>query len=291
MAVNKRNPGTKNPSAPAASAAKKKKTQITGFISDLDCYLFGAGTHYDIYQKLGAHPKTYKGKEGIYFAVWAPHAREVHLVGDFNGWNPEANPMTKIPDSGIWEYFNPGMQMGELYKFAITTESGKILYKADPFAFSAEYRPGTASVTTDIQGFHWTDKDWIEKRAAQDVQKMPISIYEVHLGSWRKKNREEKDGCYTYTEAAHELAAYVKEMGYTHVELMGIAEHPFDGSWGYQVTGYYAPTSRYGMPKDFMYFINYLHRSGIGVILDWVPAHFPKDAHGLADFDGEPLFE
>ncbi len=145
--------------------------------------------------------------------MWAPHAREVHLVGDFNGWNPEANPMTKIPDSGIWEYFNPGMQMGELYKFAITTESGKILYKADPFAFSAEYRPGTASVTTDIQGFHWTDKDWIEKRAAQDVQKMPISIYEVHLGSWRKKNREEKDGCYTYTEAAHELAAYVKGDG------------------------------------------------------------------------------
>ena len=302
MAVNKRNSGTKARANTGASAnagtkanagatPKKKTSRITGYISDLDCYLFGAGTHYDIYQKLGAHPKTYKGKDGIYFAVWAPHAREVHLVGDFNGWNPEANPMVKIPDSGIWEYFNAGMRVGELYKFAITTESGKILYKADPFAFSAEYRPGTASVTADIQGFNWSDADWITKRTTQDVQKLPMSIYEVHLGSWRKKNREGKDGFYTYSEAVHELAAYVKEMGYTHVELMGIAEHPFDGSWGYQVTGYFAPTSRYGSPKDFMYFVNYLHRAGIGVILDWVPAHFPKDAHGLADFDGQPLFE
>ena len=273
------------------AASSKKKASATGFISDLDCYLFGAGTHYDIYQKLGAHPKTYKGKEGIYFAVWAPHAKEVHLVGDFNNWNPEASPMERISESGIWEIFNPGMKLGELYKFAITTQSGKILYKADPFAFSAEYRPGTASVTADIQGFSWTDSSWIEKRTQADVQKLPMSIYEVHLGSWRKRDRPEKDGFYTYTEAAHELAAYVKEMGYTHVELMGIAEHPFDGSWGYQVTGYFAPTSRYGTPEQFMYFVNYLHKNGIGVILDWVPAHFPKDAHGLADFDGEPLFE
>ena len=273
------------------AASSKKKASATGFISDLDCYLFGAGTHYEIYQKLGAHPKTYKGKEGIYFAVWAPHAREVHLVGDFNNWNPEANPMERISESGIWEIFNPGMKLGELYKFAITTQSGRILYKADPFAFSAEYRPGTASVTADIQGFSWTDSAWIEKRTQADVQKLPMSIYEVHLGSWRKRDRPEKDGFYTYTEAAHELAAYVKEMGYTHVELMGIAEHPFDGSWGYQVTGYFAPTSRYGTPAEFMYFVNYLHKNGIGVILDWVPAHFPKDAHGLADFDGEPLFE
>ena len=228
------------------AASSKKKASATGFISDLDCYLFGAGTHYDIYQKLGAHPKTYKGKEGIYFAVWAPHAKEVHLVGDFNNWNPEASPMERISESGIWEIFNPGMKLGELYKFAITTQSGKILYKADPFAFSAEYRPGTASVTADIQGFSWTDSSWIEKRTQADVQKLPMSIYEVHLGSWRKRDRPEKDGFYTYTEAAHELAAYVKEMGYTHVELMGIAEHPFDGSWGYQVTGYFAPTSRYG---------------------------------------------
>ena len=292
MAVRKSTP------AKPTAAAKKTGTSSrasapagTGMISELDCYLFGAGTHYDIYQKLGAHPMTFKGKAGIYFAVWAPHAEQVHLVGDFNGWNPDANPMKKISDMGIWEYFNPGMKTGELYKFAITTDTGKILYKADPFAFSAEYRPGTASVTADLSGFSWADTDWIAKRAQKDSQKQPMSIYEVHLGSWRKKNRPEKDGCYTYIEAAHELAAYVKEMGYTHVELMGIAEHPYDGSWGYQVTGYFAPTSRYGSPKDFMYFVNYLHKNGIGVILDWVPAHFPKDAHGLADFDGHPLYE
>lgn len=275
----------------AGSAAARKNAGNTGLISDLDCYLFGAGTHYEIYKKLGAHPMTYKGKKGIYFGVWAPHAQAVHLVGDFNGWNPEANPMKKVGQSGIWEYFNAGMQVDELYKFAITTDTGKILYKADPFAFSAEYRPGTASVTADISGFSWNDGDWISKRSQADMTKQPISIYEVHLGSWKKKDREEKDGYYTYVEAAHELAAYVKEMGYTHVELMGIAEHPYDGSWGYQVTGYFAPTSRYGSPKDFMYFVNYLHKNGIGVILDWVPAHFPKDAHGLADFDGHPLFE
>ena len=270
---------------------KKKQPALTGFISDLDCYLFGAGTHYDIFRKLGAHPQTYKGREGMYFAVWAPHAKAVHLTGDFNGWSPESTPMVPIAQSGIWECFYPGMKTGELYKFAVTTQDGRVLYKADPFAFSAEYRPGTASITADISGFRWTDDAWISKRAQSDMTKQPMSIYEVHLGSWRKKNRPGKDGFYTYAEAAHELAAYVKEMGYTHVELMGIAEHPFDGSWGYQVTGYFAPTSRYGSPKEFMYFVNYLHRHGIGVILDWVPAHFPKDAHGLADFDGQPLYE
>ena len=275
----------------AGSAAARKNAGNTGLISDLDCYLFGAGTHYEIYKKLGAHPMTYKGKKGIYFGVWAPHAQAVHLVGDFNGWNPEANPMKKVGQSGIWEYFNAGMQVGELYKFAITTDTGKILYKADPFAFSAEYRPGTASVTADISGFSWNDGDWISKRSQADMTKQPISIYEVHLGSWKKKDREEKDGYYTYVEAAHELAAYVKEMGYTHVELMGIAEHPYDGSWGYQVTGYYAPTSRYGTPQDFKYLVDYLHRQKIGVILDWVPAHFPKDAHGLANFDGTAVYE
>ena len=284
----RRSAGTKTA---AKSTPSKKASANTGLISDLDCYLFGAGTHYEIYKKLGAHPMTYKGKKGIYFGVWAPHAQAVHLVGDFNGWNPEANPMTKVGQSGIWEYFNAGMQVGELYKFAITTDTGKILYKADPFAFSAEYRPGTASVTADISGFSWNDSDWISKRSQADMTKQPISIYEVHLGSWKKKDREEKDGYYTYVEAAHELAAYVKEMGYTHVELMGIAEHPYDGSWGYQVTGYYAPTSRYGTPEDFAYMINYFHKNKIGVILDWVPAHFPRDAHGLADFDGTATFE
>ncbi|MBS6952196.1 MAG: 1,4-alpha-glucan branching protein GlgB [Enterocloster asparagiformis] len=260
-------------------------------MTDLDRYLFGAGTHYEIFEKLGAHPRTYGGRSGYYFAVWAPHAKAVHLVGDFNGWNPETTPMTQLAQSGIWECFNPGMGPGELYKFAVTTQTGKILFKADPYAACAEYRPGTASMTADIENYKWTDGQWMQNRSQSDPLTGPMSIYEVHLGSWRKKNRPERDGFYTYAEAAHELTAYVKEMGYTHVELMGIAEHPFDGSWGYQVTGYFAPTSRYGSPTDFMYFVNYLHRHGIGVILDWVPAHFPKDAHGLADFDGEPLYE
>ena len=278
-------------SAAGTAAKKSSKPAETGFITDLDRYLFGAGTHYEIFEKLGAHPKTYGGRPGYYFAVWAPHAGAVHLVGDFNSWNPEATPMTQLAQSGIWECFIPGMGPGELYKFAVTTQSGKILFKADPYANCAEYRPGTASMTTDIETYKWTDGQWMEKRSQSDPVTGPMSIYEVHLGSWRKKNRPEKDGFYTYVEAAHELTAYVKEMGYTHVELMGIAEHPYDGSWGYQVTGYFAPTSRYGSPSDFMYFVNYLHRHGVGVILDWVPAHFPKDAHGLADFDGEPLYE
>ena len=271
--------------------AKTKKQAGTGFITDMDRYLFGNGTHYELFNKLGAHPKTYKGKKGMYFAVWAPHAKAVSLVCDRNNWMPGADPMTMLETSGIWEIFIPKMGLGELYKFAITTTSGKILFKADPFAFSSEYRPGTASVTADIDNFKWSDDQWMTNRRQEDILKSPLSIYEVHIGSWKKKDRPEKDGFYTYIEAAHELADYVKTMGYTHVELMGIAEHPFDGSWGYQGTGYYAPTSRYGTPKEFMYFVNYLHKKGIGIILDWVPAHFPKDAHGLADFDGEPLYE
>ena len=271
--------------------AGSKKEIGTGFITEVDRYLFNNGRHYEIFEKMGAHPKKYKGKSGMYFAVWAPHAEQIGVVGDFNSWNPEANPMQPLADSGIWEAFVPGIATGELYKYAITTKSGKILFKADPYAFSADYRPGTASVTTDISGFQWSDDAWMEKRGSADPLNAPISIYEVHLGSWRRKNRPEKDGCYTYVEAAKELADYVTDMGYTHVELMGIAEHPYDGSWGYQVTGYFAPTSRYGTPQEFMYFINYLHKKGIGVILDWVPAHFPRDAHGLSEFDGEALYE
>ena len=273
------------------TTSKKPKTEGLGVIGELDRYLFGEGRHYQLYHKLGAHPYTYRGQDGYYFAVWAPHAAAVSLVGDFNAWNPDATPMKPVADSGIYELFVPGLGVGQLYKFAITTHTGTILFKADPYAFSAEYRPGTASVTADIRGFKWNDSKWMESRAGTDPVKAPISIYEVHLGSWKKKNRPEKDGYYTYMEAAHELADYVLEMGYTHVELMGIAEHPYDGSWGYQVTGYFAPTSRYGTPAEFMYFINYLHKKGIGVILDWVPAHFPKDAHGLADFDGQALYE
>lgn len=273
-----------------ATAAKKKESGL-GVIGELDRYLYGEGRHYQLFEKLGAHPITYQGRQGFYFAVWAPHAEAVSVVGDFNGWDLDSTPMMPVEDSGIYEAFVPDISEGHLYKYAITTSTGKILFKADPYAFSAEYRPGTASLTADICDYSWADGAWMEKRQQADATKAPMSIYEVHLGSWKKHMTEDGDGFYSYVEAAHELADYVKEMGYTHVELMGIAEHPYDGSWGYQVTGYFAPTSRYGTPKDFMYFVSYLHKKGIGVILDWVPAHFPKDAHGLADFDGEPLYE
>ena len=273
------------------AANTKKGTSATGIISEMDRYLFGQGTHYEIYEKLGAHPMTLDGKRGVYFAVWAPHAASVSLVGDFNNWEPESHPMTLLETSGIYEIFVPGLKEGNLYKFAIVTQTGKLLFKADPYARSAEFRPGTASAVASDTPYKWSDSAWLQKRRTTNPREAAMSIYEVHLGSWRKKDREEKNGFYTYREAAVELAEYVKGMGYTHVELMGIAEHPFDGSWGYQVTGYYAPTSRYGTPEDFQYFVNYLHKKGIGVILDWVPAHFPRDAHGLADFDGQALYE
>ncbi|MBE5974992.1 1,4-alpha-glucan branching protein GlgB [Lacrimispora xylanisolvens] len=263
----------------------------TGFITELDRYLYNNGRHYEIYEKLGAHPKTCNGKQGMYFAVWAPHASQVGVVGDFNGWNPDLNPMVPLADSGIWEVFVPGVGLGQLYKYSVTTRSGKILFKADPYAFYAEFRPQTASITADLSVYSWNDLEWVAKREEQDPLSGPLSIYEVHLGSWKRKNREDKEGFYTYKEAAHELAEYIKDMGYTHIELLGIAEHPYDGSWGYQVTGYYAPTSRYGTPDEFMYFVDYMHQNGIGVILDWVPAHFPKDAHGLSEFDGEACYE
>lgn len=273
------------------AANTKKGTSATGIISEMDRYLFGQGTHYEIYEKLGAHPMTLDGKRGVYFAVWAPHAASVSLVGDFNNWEPESHPMTLLETSGIYEIFVPGLKEGNLYKFAIVTQTGKLLFKADPYARGAEFRPGTASAVASDTPYKWSDSAWLQKRRTTNPREAAMSIYEVHLGSWRKKDREEKNGFYTYREAAVELAEYVKDMGYTHVELMGIAEHPFDGSWGYQVTGYYAPTSRYGTPEDFQYFVNYLHKKGIGVILDWVPAHFPRDAHGLADFDGQALYE
>ncbi len=273
------------------AANTKKGTTATGIISEMDRYLFGQGTHYEIYEKLGAHPMTLDGKRGVYFAVWAPHAASVSLVGDFNNWDPESHPMTLLETSGIYEIFVPGLKEGNLYKFAIVTQTGKLLFKADPYARSAEFRPGTASAVASDTPYKWSDSAWLQKRRTTNPREAAMSIYEVHLGSWRKKDREEKNGFYTYREAAVELAEYVKDMGYTHVELMGIAEHPFDGSWGYQVTSYYAPTSRYGTPEDFQYFVNYLHKKGIGVILDWVPAHFPRDAHGLADFDGQALYE
>ena len=261
-------------------------------IGELDQYLFSMGTHYDIYKKMGAHEAVMNGKKGVYFAVWAPNATTVSVIGEFNGWREEANPMTRLEPSGIYEGFVVGAKVGMLYKFFIKTKDGRGLYKADPFANYAEQRPGTASRITDITKLRWSDAAWMEARKQRDNDSLPVSIYEVHPGSWKKHpHGEDEDGFYNYREFAKSLAEYVKEMGYTHVELMGIAEHPFDGSWGYQVTGYYAPTSRYGTPADFQYFVNYMHKNKIGVILDWVPAHFPKDAHGLADFDGTPTYE
>lgn len=263
------------------------------FITELDQYLFGQGTHYDIFKKLGAHIMEVDGVKGVYFAVWAPNAAYVSVVGDFNQWNGYEGIMTRLEPLGIFETFLPNVKLGDLYKFQITTKTGEVLYKADPFANYAEMRPGTASRVTDITKYKWGDKTWLNKRKKFDAKKSPMSVYEVHPGSWKKHPSKEgnEEGFYNYKELAHELAEYVTEMGYTHVELMGIAEHPFDGSWGYQVTGYFAPTSRYGTPQDFMYFVDYMHKHNIGVILDWVPAHFPRDAHGLANFDGTPVFE
>ena len=261
-------------------------------IGELDQYLFSMGTHYDIYKKMGAHEAVMNGKKGVYFAVWAPNAATVSVIGEFNGWREEANPMTRLEPSGIYEGFAVGAKVGMLYKFFIKTKDGRGLYKADPFANYAEQRPGTSSRITDITKLKWSDAAWMEARKQRDNDSLPVSIYEVHPGSWKKHpHGEDEDGFYNYREFAKSLAEYVKEMGYTHVELMGIAEHPFDGSWGYQVTGYYAPTSRYGTPEDFAYMVNYLHKQKIGVILDWVPAHFPRDAHGLEEFDGGCVYE
>ncbi|MDD6303792.1 MAG: 1,4-alpha-glucan branching protein GlgB [Lachnospiraceae bacterium] len=265
-----------------------------GNFTELDMYLFGQATHYDIYKKLGAHPAEIRKKKGILFDVWAPHAAEVYVIGTFNDWNETANPMRRLEPAGIgiFEAFIPKAELGDLYKYLIITPDGRKLYKADPYANYAEVRPGTASRIADIEHFKWTDDKWMNKRKqTEDVYAEPMAIYEVHPGSWMRHPGREDDGYYSYREMAAALTKYVKGMGYSHVELMGISEYPYDGSWGYQVTGYYAPTSRYGTPEDFAYLVNYLHKHGIGVILDWVPAHFPKDAHGLADFDGCPLYE
>lgn len=253
------------------------------FITEGDRYLFGMGTHYEIYEKLGAHKASADdGTKGIYFAVWAPNAKEVYVVGSFNNWNEDGYCMKRLGSSGIYELFTDKAELGDQYKFLIITQDGSRLYKADPYANYAQVRPETASIVTDLNGYVWKDDKWRNSHTGYEAWKEPMAIYEVHPGSWKKKDDGTEDGFLNYRELAHELAEYVKHMGYTHIELMGIAEYPFDGSWGYQVTGYYAPTSRYGTPEDFMYFVDYMHRKGIGIILDWVPAHFPKDAHGLA---------
>ena len=263
-------------------------------ITEFDTYLFAEGKHYDVYEKFGAHPMTIDGVKGTYFAVWTPHARRVSVVGDFNMWDGALNPMQMMQTSGIYELFIPDVAPGAVYKYQILTRDGEILYKADPYGNQCQVRPDNANVVADLTGYKWKDTGWIDNRKQQTREtelKKPMAIYECHLGSWKKKIEDSDFGFYTYRELAKMLCDYVKKMGYTHVELMGIAEYPFDGSWGYQVTNYYAPTSRYGSPEGFMYFVDHMHANGIGVILDWVPAHFPRDAHGLGRFDGMPLYE
>ncbi|HEX7025974.1 MAG TPA: 1,4-alpha-glucan branching protein GlgB [Gammaproteobacteria bacterium] len=257
-------------------------------LSEFDLYLFGEGNHHQIYYKLGAHPTVHGDVEGTLFAVWAPNAERVSVVGDFNYWDGRKHLMHAHGSSGVWELFIPGVREGAIYKYEIRSRTGAILIKSDPYGFAMQRRPETASVVTDINKYKWHDQEWMEQRDSRNVLDQPINIYEVHLGSWR---RGEDNRFLTYLELADELIPYVIDMGYTHLELVGVAEHPYDGSWGYQVVGYYAPTARYGRPEEFMYFIDRCHQAGIGVIMDWVPGHFPKDGHGLIEFDGTALYE
>ncbi len=247
---------------------------MTATLTDLDLHLWNEGTHFRAYEKMGAHCDQQNGVSGVHYAVWAPNARQVSVVGDFNGWRPNANDLRPTGTSGIWQGFIPGCQQGALYKYFIESQhQGYRVAKADPFGFAAEIRPQTASKVWNLGGFEWRDDDWLKYRRDSQSLHAPLSIYEVHLGSWR---RDANNRWLTYRELAHQLADYVHEMGFTHVELLPITEHPFDGSWGYQTVGYFAPTSRFGTPQDFMYFVDHLHQRGIGVILDWVPAHFPR---------------
>ena len=267
----------------------KESYNYAPMISEKDAKKFNAGLHYEIYDFLGAHTKTMEGVRGTAFAVWAPNAVRVSVVGDFNEWDGRIHQMRRLSDTGIFELFIPDVREGDLYKYEIKIKGGLVILKSDPYGFGAQVRPESASVVRKIDGFEWQDEKWLETRKECQAKDKPLSIYEVHLGSFRKPD----DGreFYNYRELAPMLADYVLEMGYTHVELMPIMEHPLDESWGYQVIGYYAPTSRYGTPEDFMYFMDYLHQQGIGVILDWVPAHFPRDSYGLSNFDGTCLYE
>jgi 1,4-alpha-glucan branching enzyme len=272
---------------------------VPSIFSDDDLYLFGQGKEYRIYEKMGAHPRTVNGVRGVNFAVWAPNAQSISVIGDFNNWNRSAHPMhRRHNDLGVWESFIPGLETGALYKYAIYSRSNNYAVdKSDPYGFAMELRPQTASIVADIHQHKWQDDSWMQERPQHQQLSSPISIYEVHLGSWRhvperhKEGAVEEDRFMTYRELAHALAPYVKEMGFTHVELLPITEYPYDGSWGYQVTGYFAPTSRFGTPEDFQYFVDYMHQQGIGIILDWVPAHFPKDGYALSYFDGTHLYE
>ena len=259
-------------------------------ITEYDLYLFGKGEHHRIYEKLGARLSRGRSSVGASFAVWAPNARRISVVGDFNEWDERRHPMRNRGDSGVWETFIPGLEKGGLYKYKIVTSTNNVVLKADPYAFFSEKRPKTASIIWDIDSYTWSDEEWVRKRDTKNPLAEPIAVYEVHCGSWRRV-AEEGNRFLTYQELAHVLVPYVKDMGFTHIELLPIMAHPYDASWGYQVSGYYSVTARYGTPDEFMYFVDFCHQNGIGVILDWVPAHFPRDEHALARFDGTCLYE
>jgi 1,4-alpha-glucan branching enzyme len=259
-------------------------------LTDFDLHLIGEGTHYHLYDKLGAHIMEVNAIQGVHFAVWAPNAKRVSVVGDFNHWDGRRHPMRVLGSAGVWEIFIPGLGEAALYKFEIKTKKRQLLTKADPYSFFAEIRPKSASVVCDIDTYQWHDALWLKKRSGGDLLESPVSIYEVHLGSWMRVP-EEGDRNLTYPEITEKLVRYVRKMGYTHIELLPVTEHPFDASWGYQTIGYYAPTSRFGKPQEFMHFVDVCHQNNIGVILDWVPAHFPTDGHGLGEFDGTCLYE
>ena len=267
---------------------KPTEEKIQSNASDLPVYLFKQGNNCEAYRYFGAHMETRAGEAGVVFRVWAPHAVAISVVGDFNSWKPGSHPMRKVDGDSVWELFIPGMKEYDVYKYCVTTRAGDLVYKADPYAFHAETRPSNGSKVYDISGFAWHDDAWQAAQKKADVINSPMNIYEMHAGSWKMK---EGGKPYNYSELADELIPYITEMGYTHVELLPVMEYPFDGSWGYQVTGYFAPTSRYGTPKDLMAFVDKLHAAGIGVIMDWVPAHFPKDQFGLYNFDGEACYE
>ena len=275
----------------ARKKPSKAANRKSGFLTDLDIHLFKEGNHFNLYEKLGAHPATIDGIEGTQFSVWAPNADKVSVIGDFNGWNPKSHLLgVRWDGSGIWEGFIPRIGHGSAYKYHITSRHRRYkVEKADPFAFHAETSPKTASIVWRID-YDWNDDEWMKGRSRRNHLDSPISVYEVHAGSWRRMT-EDGNRSLSYRELAHALGDYAKEMGYTHVEFLPLTEHPYYGSWGYQTTGYFAPTSRYGTPQDLMYLVDYLHQRGVGVVLDWVPSHFPNDQHGLSYFDGTYLFE
>ncbi|MEP7145600.1 MAG: 1,4-alpha-glucan branching protein GlgB [bacterium] len=300
--MSKKNKSSENPTKEKSKKIKPKSAaELIAALSDLDLHLLGEGNHFKSYEKLGAKIKTVKKKKGVSFTVWAPNAKSVSVAGEFNDWKPGENKMHEIEHSGYWNLFIPDIQEGALYKYAVKSKSGELVLKSDPYAFKTELRPGNASIVESLKNYKWNDKDWMslrKKSSNPSYMKNPVSIYEVHPGSWKKyfnKDPGEQGfsnewGYKNYRQLAHELVDYVKDMNYTHIELLPVMEHPLDISWGYQIVNYFSPTSRYGAPEDFMYFVDYCHQNGIGVLLDWVPSHFPTDGHGLGNFDGREIY-